>query len=185
METADNLNIVLIGMMGAGKSYIGKKLAKLLTHFKYIDIDYQVEKRAGLSITEIFEQHGEKYFRELEAQIIKEYSQNKNQIISLGGGAFENSESTQALKQNSLIYYLKASAKELFRRIEKETNTGQNRPMLNNNFSIRTIEKLLKKREKNYLKADFTIDTEKKQAYTILNDILKEYENYVREKSIY
>lgn len=176
METKNNLNIVLIGMMGAGKTYIGKKFAKLLVHFNYVDTDEEIEKNTGLSISEIFEQHSESYFRELEANIIKEVAQNKNQIISLGGGAFENEESIKALKENGLVFYLKAPAKELFKRIENETN----RPLLDAGFSQKTIEKLLKKREKNYLKANFVIDTAQKQAYTILDDILKAYDNYVK-----
>lgn len=179
MESENNKNIVLVGMPGAGKSFIGNKLAKLLVHFSYFDVDYQIEQRAGLTISEIFEKHGEKYFRELETKIIKEISKNKNQIISLGGGAFENFENIQTLKFNGICFYLKAPVEELFNRIKNE----QHRPLLNGDDPKETLKKLLKKREKNYLKANFTIDTEKKQAYTILNDILSEYENYVKQRT--
>lgn len=184
VEAKNDLNIVLIGMMGAGKSYIGGKLAKLLAHFSYIDTDKQIEENAGMSIPEIFERHGEKYFRGLETDIIKEASKEKNQIISIGGGAFDNPENIEALKKNGLVFYLKAPSKELFRRIDNEVCKSQNRPMLNQDFSVKTIEKLLKKREKNYLKANFIIDTNQKQAYTILDDILREYETYVKQKTI-
>lgn len=177
IEETNNKNIVLVGMMGAGKTYIGGKLAKLLAHFSYVDTDAEIEKSTGLTIPEIFEQHGEKYFRTLEANMIKEVSKNKNQIISIGGGAFENPENIKALKLNGLTFYLKAPAKELFSRVENETN----RPLLNEDFSQKTIEKLLRKREKNYIKANFVIDTSQKQAYTILNDILSEYETYVKQ----
>lgn len=182
METKDNLNIVLIGMMGAGKSYIGNKLAKLLAHFSYVDVDKQIQENTGLTIPEIFETQGENYFRKLENEAINKISQNKNQIISIGGGAFENPENIKALKENGLVFYLKSPAKELFKRIENETQGSQNRPMLNQDFSVQAIEKLLKKREKNYLKANFVIDTNQKQAYTILDDILKEYDDYVKRK---
>ena len=84
------------------------------------------------------------------------------------------------MKQNGIIFYLKVSKGELFDRIKNE----KHRPLFNENFSCKQIEKLLKKREKNFLKADFIIDTDKKQAYTILNDILGEYENYVRKRTI-
>lgn len=181
MEASDNLNIVLVGMMGAGKSYIGGKLAKLLAQFSYIDTDKEIEKRTKLTISEIFEKHSEKYFRELEFTIIEEISKNKNQIISIGGGAFENSQNIELLKRNGLVFYLKAPAKELFKRIKSESKDFQNRPLLNEDFSEKNIEVLLKKREKNYLKANFVIETGQKQAYTILNDILKEYENYVKQ----
>jgi len=176
-EENSNKNIVLVGMMGAGKTYIGGKLAKLVAHFSYVDIDAEIEKNTGLTIQEIFEQHGEKYFRQLEADTIKEISKTRNQIISIGGGSFDNPENIKALKSNGLTFYLKAPAKELFSRIENETN----RPLLNADFSQKTIEKLLRKREKNYIKANFIIDTYQKQAYTILNDILSEYETYVKQ----
>lgn len=179
MEAADNLNIVLIGMPGSGKSYIGKKLAKLLVHFNYVDTDEQIEQNSGLCIAEIFEKHGEKYFRELEVAAIKEISENKNQIISIGGGAFENQSNIDNLKKNGITFYLRASFKELFERIKNETH----RPLFSQDFSLKTVETMLKKREKNYLKADFVIDTEKKQAYTILNDILSEYENYDKQRT--
>lgn len=177
MDTRDNLNIVLIGMMGSGKSYIGGKLSKLLAHFSYIDTDEEIENIVGLSICDIFELHGEKYFRTMESEIIKNVSQRKNQIISIGGGAFEKQENIDALKENGLIFYLKASANELFKRVKDESH----RPLLQNKNPQKTLKDLLKKREKNYLKADFVIDTERKQAYTILDDILREYENHVRK----
>lgn len=179
MDTKNNLNIVLVGMMGAGKTYIGGKLAKLLAHFTYVDTDAEIEKNAGLSIPEIFEKYSEKYFRELESAIIDKIAQNRNQIISIGGGAFENPDNISALKKNGLIFYLKAPAKELFNRIKNETN----RPLLNADFSQQNIENLLKKREKNYMKADFVINTYQNHAYTILNDILSEYENYVKQRT--
>ena len=173
-----NKNIVLIGMMGAGKTYIGEKLAKLLAHFSYVDTDAEIKKRTKLSIPEIFERHSESYFRELEAKIIEEISTTRNQIISIGGGAFKNPKNIEALKKNGIVFYLKAPAEELFKRIENEKE--QNRPLLNKDFSVKTIKDLLKKREKNYLQANFVIDTTNKQAYTILDDILKEYDHYVK-----
>lgn len=176
METQNNFNIVLIGMPGCGKSYIGSKLAKLLAHFVYIDVDEKIEEATGLTVSEIFKKNGEDYFRELETNIIKENSQNKNRIISIGGGAFESSENRKYLKENGLIFYLKTSVDELFNRIKTETH----RPLFGENFSKNPIKTMLSQRERNYLKADFVIDTDKKQAYTILDDILKEYENYVK-----
>lgn len=179
MEEKDNKNIVLVGMPGAGKSYIGNKLAKLLVHFSYIDIDEKIEKDAGITISEIFEKYGEKHFRELEKKTIKEISRAKNQIISIGGGAFQSPENIEALKYNGIVFYLKAPVEELFNRIKDETH----RPLLNENSPKETLKNLLKKRQKNYQKAHFTIDTCKKQAYTILDDILREYENYVKQRT--
>lgn len=179
METENNLNIILVGMMGGGKSYIGEKLAKLLAHFSYVDLDEKIESEAGISISEIFEKYGEKYFRDLETKAIKDVVKFRNQIISIGGGAFENHENMAALKKSGLTFYLQAPPKELFNRIQNETH----RPLLGEDFSQKDIEILLRKREKNYMKADFVINTYQKPAYTILNDILGEYENYVKQRN--
>lgn len=172
----DNLNIVLIGMPGAGKTYIGSKMARLLVQFSYIDTDEEIVKSTGMSIAEIFDRYSESYFREFETRVIKEISLNKNQIIAIGGGAFQNQENIDALKQNGIVFYLKASPAEIYERIKDETH----RPLLQENFSVEKVKDLLKKREKNYMQAHFVIETDKKPAYTILNDILSEYENYVK-----
>lgn len=172
----NNLNIVLIGMPGAGKTYIGSKLARLLVQFSYIDTDEEIVDSTGMSISEIFERYSESYFREFETRIIKEISQNKNQIISIGGGAFQSQVNIDALKENGIVFYLKASAQEIYTRIKDE----KHRPLLQENFSVEKIKSLLKKREKNYAQAHFVIDTDKKPAYTILDNILSEYEKYVK-----
>lgn len=181
MEANDNLNIVLIGMMGAGKTYIGSKLSKLVAHFTYVDTDEEIEKETGLTISEIFEKYSENYFRKLEADMIKKISQKRNQVISIGGGAFENPENIKVLKQNGIVFYLKAPPEELFNRIKNSTN----RPLLNEDFSPKNIEKLALKREKNYFKADFIINTYQHQIYTIFDNILSEYENYVKQRTLY
>lgn len=179
MEAENNKNIVLVGMPGAGKSYIGNKLAKLLVHFTYVDIDEKIENSEGMTISKIFEEKGEKYFRTIESKAIKEVSKIQNQIISLGGGAFQDPENVTALKYNGISFYLKAPIEEIYNRIKDDTH----RPLLDVDSPKEALKKLLRKREKNYLKAHFTIDTTKKQAYTILDDILKEYENYVKQRT--
>lgn len=176
----ENLNIVLVGMPGAGKSYMGAKLAKLLAHFNFIDIDELIEEKTGKTISEIFEQFGEDYFRNIETETIKEVSKNKNLIISIGGGAFQISDNINALQKNGLTFYLRATLNELFNRIQNE----HHRPLLKTDSPKKAMANLLKKREQNYLKANFIIDTDKKQAYTILNDILREYENYVKKTTV-
>lgn len=179
METEENFNIVLVGMMGAGKSYIGSKLAKLLVHFSYVDTDVLIEKKAGKTISEIFEENGEEYFRKLEAGVIKEVSAKKNQIVSIGGGAYANHDNIRALKQNCLTFYLKAPASELFNRIKNEIH----RPLLNDDFTLETVEALLNKRQKYYMQADFIIDTNNMPAYVIIDNIIGEYENYDKQRT--
>lgn len=179
LDENNNKNIVLVGMMGAGKTYMATKLSKLLVHFSYVDIDSEIEKDAQMTIAEIFEKHSEGHFRELEAKTIKKFASGKNQIISIGGGGFENPHSQYALKENGLVFYLQASARELFDRIEKENGSAR-RPLLGNVFSPKAIQDILKKRDKNYRKAHFTIETDKKAAYTILDEILKECDTYAK-----
>lgn len=179
MEEEKNLNIVLVGMMGTGKSYIGNKLAKLLAQFSYVDTDEEIEKSTGLTINEIFERHGEKHFRELETKLIKEISKKYNQIISIGGGAFESAENRANLQKNGLTFYLKNPPKEIFERIKDETH----RPLLNEDFSVENIEKMLRQREKNYFKTNFLINAFQKPAYKLLDDILREYHEYVKKRN--
>lgn len=169
-------NIIIIGMPGAGKTYIGNKLAKLISHFSHVDIDEKIEDEQGTSICQIFATKGEKYFRKLETDAIKEVSKGQNQIISLGGGAFENPENIEILKACGSVFYLRAPVEELYNRIKDETH----RPLLKCDSPLDAMKRLLKKREKNYLKAHFIIDTNQKHAYTILNDIITECENYAK-----
>lgn len=175
-EEVKNKNIVLTGMPGAGKTYIGKKLAKMLVHFDFIDIDDEIEKKANACICEIFEKFGQDYFRKLECEIVEKVSKLKNRIIATGGGTFQNPQNIRNLKKNGIIFYLSTTSDELFNRIKKENS----RPLLNVENPLETIQELLSKRRRNYLKADFVIDTNKKRAYTILDGILKEYEGYVK-----
>lgn len=161
-------------MMGAGKSYIGAKLAKLLAHFTYVDTDDFIEKETAMTIPEIFDTYGEKHFRKFESDIIKAISAQRNQIISVGGGAFTREENIKTLKKNGLTFYLKAPAKELFERIKNENH----RPVLGGTFTQETVETLLNKRQKYYQQADFIINTSQTPAYAILDNIIGEYENY-------
>ncbi len=172
----NNKNIVLTGMPGAGKTYIGKKLAKMLVHFDFVDIDDEIEKEAKMNICEIFEKFGEDYFRKLEHEITEKISKLKNQIIATGGGTCQNPKNVRNLKKNGVIFYLSATSDELFSRIKNEAQ----RPLLNIENPLAAIKTLLSKRRRSYLKADFVIDTNKKQAYTILDSILKEYERHVK-----
>lgn len=92
-----NSNIVLTGLMGAGKSTVGKLLAELLEDYYFVDIDDEIVRREGISISDIFSTKSEEYFRSVETGIIKEFAHQKNYIISIGGGAFEFEENRTVL----------------------------------------------------------------------------------------
>ncbi len=174
-------NIVLIGMMGCGKTTIGKELSCKLPDYKYIDIDAEIEKSTQKKISEIFLKHGEPFFRMLETEKVRHFCRGEKAIISAGGGAFESEENRKIMLETSHVIYLKATPEEIYNRIKTEvldsetnhsTAIGRKRPLLKKNFSIEKISNLMQLRAKNYEKADITIDTAEKAPYTIVSEIL-------------
>ena len=167
-------NIILVGMMGAGKTFIGKKLKENCKNLDFIDIDEYIEETQHMKISEIFETHGELFFRNLETQAISEVCKKQNQIISIGGGAFESEENRKILNSNGYTVYLKTSAEELFSRIKNETH----RPLLQQGFGVEKVSEILAKREHNYQKALIIVDTTKKSSYNIIKEVMKRIEEY-------
>ncbi len=158
--------IVLTGMMGSGKSTIGKLLSEYL-QYEYVETDSIIEYCENMTITEIFETKGEELFREIESKIIKNVFKTKDQILSLGGGAFENKETRDFLKKNAFVIYLKTSPEKIFERIKKDTS----RPLLKNNMTIEKIKEIINIREKNYESAHLTILTDNKLPSEIIKEI--------------
>ena len=113
-----NKNIVLIGMMGSGKSTIGYLLSKS-TNLKYVDIDRLIEKETGLKIYDIFEKKGEKYFRNLEEKITLKLLKSKKNIISLGGGGFISKSIRKEVLNNNISFWLNWKSATLIQRILK------------------------------------------------------------------
>lgn len=161
-------NIALTGMMGSGKSTVAQELGRLLPKFSLVDIDNKIEQSTNKKISEIFLRYGEPHFRILETDKIQKYILGENQIISLGGGAFENDFNREILLENCTVVYLRTSAQEIFNRIKSETH----RPLLAKNFSVERIADIISKRSANYEKADIIIDTDGKSPYNIAKEIL-------------
>lgn len=159
--------IVLTGMPGSGKTTVGMHLSKDL-NIDFVDIDFAIEKSENRTISEIFANDGEKYFRVLESKIIKE-SFGDNKVISLGGGAFEDPITRSFLLKNSIVIYLKTSVQEIYKRVK---NNSQ-RPLLNDDMSAEKINKILSVREKNYKLAHFTIMTDNIVVEDVVRDIIK------------
>ncbi|MBR6013343.1 MAG: shikimate kinase [Selenomonadaceae bacterium] len=161
-------NLILIGFMGTGKTSLGKLLANKLGR-GFIDLDQKIEKDSEMTIPEIFEKHGEKFFRELEKKAVREISERKNLVIATGGGTVKDPENFQLLKDSGMIVCLTCDAEEIFRRTERR---GE-RPVLDGGGEERleTIKKLLEEREKFYSQADYTIDTTDWSPMQIMNDI--------------
>lgn len=165
-----SVNIVLVGLMGAGKTTVGNYLADILQGYSFVDIDEEIEKRENKKIFQIFEEKSEEYFREVETVVIKDIVQNQNQVISIGGGAFEKEINREFLLKNSKVFYLKASTDTLYDRIKGD----KTRPLLNCENPKNKLENLLKIREPNYKKAHFIIETDNKNIDEIEKEIIKE-----------
>ncbi len=159
--------IVLIGMMGSGKTTIGKLLGEKLT-LRSIDIDVIIEQNEKRTVSEIFQNEGEKYFRNIERETIKKIFTNKDLIISLGGGAFEDQLTQELLLKNSTVIYLKTSPNVILERIKNNTN----RPLLKNQMTVEKIQSIILQRKKNYELANITILTDNKNTDKIVEEIL-------------
>ena len=166
-------NIVLVGMMGAGKTTVGELLATKLNR-ELKDIDRVIEQEQKKSIIEIFTDDGEEAFRKLESETIEKFSNMSDLIISTGGGALEKANNLSNLQKNGIIIYLKADIEELYKRVKNETQ----RPLLKEQDPLEVIKKLIKKREKFYLMANITIITDNKSPEKITEEIIKAIKNY-------
>ncbi|MDP3014375.1 MAG: shikimate kinase [Candidatus Subteraquimicrobiales bacterium] len=148
-------NIVLIGFMGSGKSSAGQKLAHVLG-YEFTDTDALTEERAGKEISEIFNESGEAYFRDLESKVVKEVVLKKNQVIACGGGAVLRSQNVTTLREIGIIVYLKTTPAKIYERIK----FLKKRPLLNVTDVEKRIINLLAEREKIYeTVADIVVDT--------------------------
>ena len=160
--------IVLTGMMGTGKTSIGNMLAQQIL-CEFIDLDEQIENSENLSVSEIFEKFGEKYFRDKEAKTIKEVFAPENMVISLGGGTFENPEIREFLLNNAEVVYLETSAQTIFDRIKNNSS----RPLLKDRMNIETINQILNSRKENYKLATYSIITDNKTIEDVVLEIIK------------
>ncbi len=158
-------NICLIGMMGSGKSLIGKDLSKIYK-IDFIDTDIEIEKKVGKNINLIFNEYGEDYFREIEEEVCLKVLEYDNCIISMGGGSIINFKIRNVIKKNSFSIYLKVSRDILIKRLNK----SKKRPLLNDKNKEDVINTLYQKRKIFYEKADLIIQNndEKKD---IINQI--------------
>ena len=164
-------NLTLTGMMGVGKTTIGKRLAKKL-NYAFVDVDKIIEKQEGESISSIFKNKGEDYFRKIEKQLTIMKLKKNNSVISLGGGAFLNSSIRQYSKKHSISIWLDVPIEILIKRLKK----SKNRPVIGKERTNDLIKKIYFVRKKFYNKADYRIKCEKLTLKQIIEKILKFYE---------
>jgi shikimate kinase len=147
--------VFLIGMPGAGKSTIGKGLAKALRR-PFVDLDQQIEQRCGVAIPVIFEIEGEQGFRKRESQALAEVAQQRGKVVATGGGAVLAQENQEILRNDGVVVYLRASVDELHRR----TNRDRNRPLLATNDPRQRLSELFEQRGPLYESlADIVVDS--------------------------
>jgi len=168
-------NIALIGFMGTGKSAAGEMLALRLGK-KFIETDAVIEERAGKTITAIFRQDGERWFRHLEHEVIKDAALQENTVIACGGGAVLNSVNMEALRRNSVIVYLAAAPSVIIRRL---ATGGNRRPLLDVPDRAVRVKAMLEERKPLYERAaDIKINTTHLSVEALVGQIMRELAAY-------
>lgn len=149
-----NRTVALVGMMGAGKTSVGRRLAARLG-VPFRDADQEIEAAAGLSVAEIFAKHGEPEFRAGERRVIARLLAEPPHVLATGGGAYMDPDTRAAMKKSAFTIWLRAPADLLLARVGKRPT----RPLLNNPDPRGTLERLLAQREPVYAEADFVLDS--------------------------
>jgi shikimate kinase/3-dehydroquinate synthase len=152
MRKLGGRSIVLVGMMGAGKTSIGKRLAAAL-RLPFVDADVEIENAAGMTIAEIFARHGEAYFRDGERRVIARILGDGQRVLATGGGAFMNAQTRERIADHGVSIWLKADADVLMRRVRKRPN----RPLLHTRDPEQTLRNLIDERYPVYALADFCL----------------------------
>lgn len=163
-------NIFLIGPMGAGKSAVGRYLARAL-HLSFVDSDDEIESRTGVDIAFIFEKEGQQGFRKREAAVIDDLSKIDGVVLATGGGAVVDPENRSRLGGRGYVVYLYTSVDEQVSR----TQRGRKRPMLENDNPRGTLEELLAKRDPLYREiADLVVETDGRKVKSVANEIIEQ-----------
>ena len=147
-------SVVLIGLMGAGKSSVGRRLAKALD-IPFVDADEEVERAAGCSIEDIFQLYGELAFRDGEERVIARLLESGSQVLATGGGAFMNANTRERIRQSAISIWLRADLDLLVKR----TSRRGGRPLLAHGDPRATLQRLMTERYPVYAEADLTVDT--------------------------
>lgn len=162
-------NIFLIGFMGTGKSTVARAFAKYHA-MDVVEMDERIEERNVMSISDIFKHRGELFFRREETELLREIGTQKNKIVSCGGGVPMREENVAEMKKSGKVVLLTATPQTVLERVKD----GHNRPLLENNKQLETIEELMGQRKTAYEKAaDIVVSTEKKEALEICQEIME------------
>lgn len=164
------MNIIIIGFMGVGKSVVGELLSKTL-NMNFIDMDEEIEKREGCTITEIFNLKGQEYFRKVERELLEEMSKKDNYIISTGGGIVTREENCKILRKQKIVVFLDANVKTIIRNVSNEI---EKRPLLKGSINLEDkIMELLNERYDHYKEcSNINIDVNDKNIDEVVSQIL-------------
>jgi shikimate kinase len=167
-ELLQNRPIVLVGLMGSGKSSVGRRLAEKL-QLPFVDADHAIEEAADKTITEIFADHGETYFREGERRVISRLLDNGAQVLATGGGAFMNAETRDHIAKSGISIWLRADLDLLMKRVLRRSD----RPLLQNDNPTAIMENLMATRYPIYAQSDITVDSRDVQHSQMVNDVIR------------
>ncbi|MEW5804631.1 MAG: shikimate kinase [bacterium] len=169
--------IVLTGFMGTGKTSAGKLIAEML-HLDFIDIDEEIKKRCSMSISAIFENYGEKYFRKLESDMVREIFSLDNYVISTGGGIVLNFNNMRLLRERGTVLWLKASFNTILHHLKKEKPLMIDRPLLRTANMPKRIEQLMQEREPYYAgSCDYMIRIDGMSLLEVTHECIHIYRN--------
>jgi shikimate kinase len=167
-------SVVLVGMMGAGKTSIGRRLAHAL-HLPFVDADQEIEKAANLTIAEIFAQYGEAHFREGERRVVARLLASGPSVLATGGGAFISEETRAECRAHGITIWLKANVSVLLERVRKKGN----RPLLNQPDPEGVMRRLLAEREPVYALADIAITSRDGPHHTLVAEIIEALDEHL------
>jgi shikimate kinase len=166
-----NRTVALVGMMGAGKTSIGKRLAARL-EVPFSDADHEIEAAAGMSVAEIFSKFGEPYFRDGERRVITRLLGEGPRVLATGGGAYMDETTRTAMREAAFTIWLKAPLDILLGRVKKRQDKDQTRPLLNTEDMRGTLERLLKVREPVYATAEMVLESVDEPHAVLLDKIV-------------
>ncbi|TPL86912.1 shikimate kinase [Mesorhizobium sp. B2-3-14] len=161
-------SIVFVGLMGAGKTAIGRKVATMLS-LPFIDSDQEIESVSRMTVPELFERYGETEFRALEQRVILRVLENGPQVLSTGGGAFMNAQTREAVAAHGVSVWLKAELDLLMDRVSKK----QNRPLLKSADPRAVLERLMAERYPVYATSDVTVPTRDDRKEVIAAEVIE------------
>lgn len=168
--------IVLVGLMGAGKTTVGRRLARKL-HLPFVDSDHEIEKAACLSVAEIFEVFGEDEFRSGERRVIERLLKGKAKVLATGGGAYMNEATRALIKENAITVWIKVDVPLLVER----TRLRDTRPLLKNGNRMEILTRLADERYPIYSEADITAVSAEGSHDVVVDEIIQLLTNYLRE----